>query len=806
MFQTKKQTVNPKVLTAQNFINVDEIADSAIWSLDGQIFGFLRVVAGDNHLLSEEEIMNRAERLATAIAGGSDPFQLLVIPRTIDTASMIDSLNNRRKLTNDDAKLKLLNGEIGNLQEMAREGTKEPMIVLKCWVKATKGADQLLQKRLFELRSRLSENNVPAEIMDDASITHFCKIFADLSEHQSEYEAVSDVPLLEGKRRFISKQADINDTAVLRNLLTPMGGMFFGSNKVHIGTVVGRIFAATKYPSELPYGWAVDLVNQSDCVTAITYYPGNVAELGNALSRSIHRSSMEASAIKDVRRRKQFERQAIDADQLIDELDYKNAAVGHLSILTMPFTSDDDKLEEVCRAVRSRYARLKIKLKPLGNVQQEAFKSLAPYYAPSPIIENITKQIMPLESLMGGFPMTVNIYRDDNGSYFGRTMDGGVISLDLQLRARDRTNGNLVATGESGQGKSTALKHLVLSLYQNGVKVIIIDPEREYRDMCENLGGAWLDVGGGSAMINPLQIRPAPEDETDDEEDRPSDTPLYQANDNAMAFHLHTLEVFFSLYLPTLDDIQKALLKKELVALYADFNIDWDTDVSALEADKFPTMADLYKRLVAQKGTDDRLDDLSLLVHDMADGATAFLWNGHTNVDIDSNFIVLDTQRLAQTSDFIKRAQYFNNLSMCWDMMSRNRHEPVLLLCDETHIVLDPAIPQTAMFLRNMAKRARKYEGYLWTVFQSVSDTLFPEIRMYGQAILDNATYKLILGCDGKNLQDTVDCFRLTDQERNILLSRERGKGLAFVGRQHIHVDIDIPKYKIELMGRAGGR
>ena len=796
-----KKTTNTKLKTAQNFINVEDIADDVLYSKNGYLFGFIRVCAGDTHLLSDDEIVRKADYLATAISTGEmEPLQILSIPRTIDTAGMMEALNEKRKITRDDARLKLINGEIGNLQEMAREGTKEPMIVIKCWVKAVKGADTLLKKRLYELRSKLSENTVPAELMRNQEITYLCKTFADLSEYQPESEVFEDVPLMEGKRRFLSKKTEDSDGDVLRNLITPVGGLFFDVNRVTVGSVVGRIYGAMRYPSELEYGWAVPLMNNSSCVTAITYYPGNVSELGDALSKSIKRAEVDAGSENDARRRKRYEREALDADQLIDEMDYKNAAIGHVSILTMPFTSSEENLEEVCREVCNRYASKKIKLKPLGNLQMEGYMSLSPYYVPHTIVEGITKQIMPLSSLMGGFPMTVNIYRDDKGSYFGRTMDGGVISLDLQLRGRDRTNGNLVATGISGQGKSTALKHIIQSLYMSGVKVVIIDPEREYRDLCINVKGTWLDVGGGSAKINPLEIRPAPEDEDMNENSS------YQAKSNAMALHLNTLEVFFSLYLPTLDDVKKALLKEQLILLYKKFGIDFETEIRQLSAEQFPIMSDLHQQLLDSKDENKQVEELALLLHDMAKGSTSFLWNGHTNVDMNKDFIVLDTQGLSNTSDAIKRAQYFNNLSLCWDIMSRNRTEPVLLVCDETHIVLDPAIPQTAMFLRNIAKRARKYEGYLFTVFQSVSDTLFPEIRIYGQAILDNATYKIAFGCDGRNLQDTADIFRLTEQEKNILLAQERGKALVFVGRQHIHVDFDIPDYKLELMGNAGGR
>ena len=82
---------------------------------------------------------------------------------------------------------------------------------------------------------------------------------------------------------------------------------------------------------------------------------------------------------------------------------------------------------------------------------------------------------------------------------------------------------------------------LLMTMYMNGVKIIVIDPEREFRDLCRNLDGTWLDVGGGSAKVNPFQIRPVPEDDEDEQ------NPLFKGDDNAMALHIHTLDVFFKL-------------------------------------------------------------------------------------------------------------------------------------------------------------------------------------------------------------------------------------------------------------------
>lgn len=92
--------------------------------------------------------------------------------------------------------------------------------------------------------------------------------------------------------------------------------------------------------------------------------------------------------------------------------------------------------------------------------------------------------------------------------------------------------------------------------------------------MCYNplFEGDWIDVAGGKGgLINPLQIRPVPPD-TDDENAEP------QENDSIgdLAIHLKTLQTFFRLYIPSMDDRLRALLDQALVELYHKFGISWD--------------------------------------------------------------------------------------------------------------------------------------------------------------------------------------------------------------------------------------
>ena len=307
-------------------------------------------------------------------------------------------------------------------------------------------------------------------------------------------------------------------------------------------------------------------------------------------------------------------------------------------------------------------------------------------------------------------------------------------------------------------------------------------------------------------MLNPLQIRPAPrDDETETER-------LYVDEGNGMsdmALHIKTLEVFFNLYLPSLTDMQKAILKQSVIELYNRWNISWDTDVRKLKPTDFPVFSDLHK-LISDKADKDNAQsvcrDLALLLNDISFGSDSFLWNGHTNIKARSRCVCLDTHSLQGTSDNVKRTQYFNLLGWSWEQMSADRTERVLLICDEAYLMIDPNVPQSLVFLRNVEKRARKYEAGLVIISHSVVDFLAPEIKMYGQALLDIPCFKLLMGCDGKNLQETRELYNLTDAETELLESKRRGHALFVIGSKRLHINFEIPSYKFSYMGTAGGR
>lgn len=594
----------------------------------------------------------------------------------------------------------------------------------------------------------------------------------------------------------------------LLNMITPIG-LNFNKNTLDIGENRARAYGVIRYPQSPDYGWLSKLTNIPSTVVSINFTSIDNSEFLNTLSNSIKQNRGIAESTRDPLTASRAERTANDAEKTMMNIDGEEEIVGLLSTVIMPLSRDERVLEKVSRKVENRVSFLKCKLRTLANLQKEGFQEISPFYIENEDVEDITQRIVPLSSFIGGFPFASSGYNDGTGYYFAKDSGGGLIVVDPWKRGGDRNNSFFVIMGIPGVGKSTTVKHIALAEYMKGTKLIFIDPHREYKEMTQNLNGDWINAAGGSkGKINPLQIRSTPKDDEEEEEK------LYTDNENGMgdmALYIKNLEIFFRLYIPSLTDRHMAILKSELIELYNNFNIFWDTDISKLSNTDFPIMEDLYNQIFNKSEKRNSpyqkdYEDLALLLKDISTGSDSFLWNGHTTIEANSRCICIDTKDLQNTAENVISTQYFNLLQWAWEEIIKDPDEPVMLFCDEAYLMIDPRVPQSLIFLRNLIKGARKYEGGGAIISHTVGDFLDPEIKRYGQAILDLPAFKIIMGTDGKNLEETKELYDLTEAEEELLASKQRGRALLMIGSKRLRVNFEIPDYKFRYMGEAGGR
>ena len=606
------------------------------------------------------------------------------------------------------------------------------------------------------------------------------------------------------------------------NIITP-AGIDYDKNFANVGENVGKIFALTKYPTDgVSYGWLADLCNIEGTSTIIEYRTTEPSRLTSVFNKKINELKSDQELLKQESEKQQNEQAIKDLEEMIHRIAVRNEPVGYLNVMLHVQDVTISGLQNRIKRVNSIVAISGCNMRNLKYKQFQALQCISPYGRPNREVSNIGDRNMPISSFVGGFPMSNPGINDEDGYYIGKTKNNRLIILNQWMRNKDRVNSNWFITGMPGVGKSSFLKSLFIREIAFGTKFIVFDPEKEYQDLARHpdVEGDIIDCAGGSTgRINPLQIRVSPrvtkEDigEGEDERDYFEYDEEYGVSD--LALHIQNLRTFFKLYFgaDAFDSGIKTALEECLIEMYRKFGITWETDIGNLEPEDYPILTDLYEtveEMAKREGLSEYkrsvYDKLKDLLFSVAKGADQQMWNGPTTIQAKSKFVVLDMSKLLEVDENVKRAQFMNITMWAWQQMSYDRTEKVLLGVDEGYLFVEPEYPDLGRFLRNISKRDRKYEAGLLFITHSVVDLLDPAVKRLGQAIIDNACYKFIMGCDGKNLEETKKLFNLSEKEENILSAKNRGQGILYAGSVRIDAQIDIREEFMEMFGKAGGR
>ncbi len=592
-------------------------------------------------------------------------------------------------------------------------------------------------------------------------------------------------------------------TAIQSGLLDAISpqAFHFQNNSIQFGDLQGRVLVVTDYPSSVGAAWLARITRIAGVITSMHITPTNATDLVEDISKAINEYENRLKEGGKALLRQRTEQALKDAEKLLKDIDQEQQNVFYLTLLIFITAEDIESLNRRTKQVEASLAAARMRGRTLLFRQEQGLKSVGPWAILDPDIQKAGGRNMPSVTIAAAFPFVSDGINDASGIMLGRDRDGGLVILDMWRRSGDRTNSNWTILGKPGTGKSYLVKMLLLREYAQGARVIIIDPEREYKEMCQLLGGNWINVAGGRGRINPLQFRKLPIEQENEEEAEKS---FYDAQ-SPLGQHLQILRTFFSLYLRDLGDVERAVLEDALIEVYREKGIDFSTEPDSISPDQWPIMSDLYQYVLEKQNSQpDIYQRLAILLRRAAEGADAALWNGATTAMTDSDFIVLDVHELQNADDSVKRTQYFNVLSYAWNLIERDRQERIILHVEEAWMLADEQTPQALAFLRDTSKRIRKYMGSLTTASQNVIDFLDPAVARHGQAILDNPTYKVLLGQGDKDLQALTTLMDLTEPERELLQSAKRGEGLLVAGSQRIHVKIESAPFEAPYLVGGG--
>ena len=519
------------------------------------------------------------------------------------------------------------------------------------------------------------------------------------------------------------------------------------------------------------------------------------------LQNAMRKNTMK-SVSNDVNETVQAEENIQDVVELLSNLRKNREPLLHCAVFIELKANSMEALKELQSDINMELSRSKIEVEKLTLRQKEGFLSVVPMGTNQFGVQ--FERVLPASSVANLYPLNFSGKTDPRGFYIGRDKYGTNILVDFDRRAEDKTTSNILILGNSGQGKSYLMKLILTNIRESGKSVIVLDPEAEYRELCDNLGGCYIDFLSGDYIINPLE----PKTWSDGEDD---DGPDAFRKKTKLSQHIAFLKDFFKTYNDEFDQDHINTIEIMLTKLYARFGITDMTDFSTLRQTDYPTMQDFYSICEEEfytydsrrkyLYTEDMIQKVCLNIESMCKGAESKYFNGHTNIT-DDKFVVFGVKGLMDTNKKLKDVMLFNILSYMSNKLLGDGFAAASI--DELYLFLTN---KTAIeYIRNAMKRVRKKDSTMILASQNIEDFLIPGIKEMTKPLFSIPTHQFLFNPGQINPKDFMDALQIEPSEYDLIKYPERGSCLYRCGNERYLLQVKAPSYKAELFGSAGGR
>lgn len=590
------------------------------------------------------------------------------------------------------------------------------------------------------------------------------------------------------------------------DMISPSAIKFFPSYYV-VGNTVRRVVALRNYPLETERMALLSKLGEQNNITLKVYFNKmGQNEYRKSIEGSVNKNTNEASEYQIIKRTQAQQHLGLATD-LIKFLNANpDERMFSVCVFIEIMGETKDEMEDAYNDVR--FLLEGITFDNLFLHQKEGFLSV------NPVGKNMFgiqfERHMPSSSAANLFPLSYSEKIDPHGFRLGRDKSGGSIIIDFDKRTRTHTNSNIILLGNSGEGKSYALKLIEFNWRLKGKNIIGLDPEGEAKELVENLGGTYMDLMSGKYIINVLEPKVFSEGSDEETEDNSDDHVDAFSKSTQLSQHISFLRDFFKTY----KDMSTALLDTVEIMLektYKRFNINYDTDLTSKKPSEYPILSDLYKTIQDEFENYDNLEypiytkanlqELMLNLKSICSGADSPYFNGHTNIK-SYDFLIFGVKNLMEAADNLKNAMLFNLLTyMNGKLLSEGDTTCVI---DEFYLFLDN--PTTVKYIRNYMKRVRKRDSAIVLASQNIEDYLQKDIAELTKPLFAIPTYKFLFYPGSIDKKLYMGLLNINDSEYNLIKAPSRGNCLFISGTEKYNLQVEAPKYKSALFGSAGGR
>ena len=605
------------------------------------------------------------------------------------------------------------------------------------------------------------------------------------------------------KKQISPEKQELIRTKDFFDCIAPGVIRFFVDHYI-VGDSYRCAWAVREYPPSTEEQAVLARIADRNGVTVRIYHRlVEVMEQKKIIQNATRKNKMKSTA-NDMSEAVEAEGNLQDVIELLADMRKSREALLHCAVFIELKAKSLEGLHNLQEEIQMELARSKITVDRLTLRQKEGFLSAMP--TGSNMFVTMYERVLPASSAANLYPFSFSGKTDEHGMYIGRDKFGTNILVDLDKRADDKTNSNVLILGNSGQGKSYLMKLLLTNIRESGKRVIVLDPESEYVDLCENLGGCYIDFMSGEYKINPLE----PKVWTDGLEEVDADAPEAFKKVTRLSQHIAFLKDFFRCYKDFADE-HLDTIEILLVKLYARFGITDLTNYKELKPTDYPIMEDFYHLCEEEFMTYDNqrkylyteatLQEVCLGIHSMCVGSESKYFNGHTNVT-DGDFLCFGVKGLLDTNKRLKDAMLFNILSHMSNQLLSVGNTAASI--DELYLFLTNL---TAIeYIRNAMKRVRKKESSVILASQNIEDFLLPDIRELTKPLFSIPTHQFLFNAGQINPREYMDALQVEECEFELIKYPERGTCLFRCGNERYLLQVKAPEYKAALFGNGGGR
>ncbi len=510
------------------------------------------------------------------------------------------------------------------------------------------------------------------------------------------------------------------------------------------------------YPRFVGLNWLSTLINfDASLKISMFIYPTDGKEILDDLRRKI--AEMEAELSTDIQRGRivnpATQAKLEDALTLQADLVKGEERFFQFGLYMTLSAKTKEELDSATKNLESGLGALMIVSKKASLQMEEGFITTLPICSDR---LNITRN-MDTTSLASTFPFVSSDLSDDKGIMFGINEHNGSLVIFDRF---SMPNYNSVVFASAGAGKSYMIKLEAMRSLMLGTDIIVIDPENEYKNLTESVGGQYIAFGyGETSKINPFDLSLVTEE-----------------GENALNDKILTLHKMFKIMLGAMDPIEESILDKSIMEAYKAKGISPDPETQNREA---PLIEDLYKALIGAE--EEKAKNLAARLEKYIKGSFAGIFNQKTTVNLNNSFVVFGIRNLEES---LRPIAMHIILDYIWTVVKKELKKRILVV-DEAWYLMQ--YDDSAAFLRGIIKRGRKYYLGVTTITQDVDDFLNTP---YGKEIVTNSSIQILLKQHSAAIDLIGETFYLSEGEKQLLLSADKGEGIFFAGQNHVAIQV----------------